>query len=66
MEELINLGYAYNLEQIHNKREELNNLMHQQEVFWRQRSRAIWLLASKKKYKIIPQKSFSKEKEKSN
>ena len=36
MEELINLGYAYNLEHIHNKREELNNLMHQEEVFWRQ------------------------------
>ena len=36
MEELIDLGYAYNLEQIHNRREELNNLMHQEEVFWRQ------------------------------
>ena len=61
MEELINLGYAYNLEQIHNKREELNNLMHQEEVFWRQHLRVIWLPTSNKNKKFFHKRASQRK-----
>ena len=53
LKELINLGYATNLEQIHKVRDDVNDLMHQEEVFWRQRSKAIWLPARDKNTKFF-------------
>ena len=53
VETFINLGYANNLEQIQKKRAEITKLLHQEEVFWRQRSRAIWLPAGDKNTKLF-------------
>ena len=46
--------YGTNLAQVNTLRDEINALLHQEEVFWRQRSRAIWLLAGDKKHEILP------------
>ena len=53
LKELINLGYATNLEQIHKVRDDVNDLMHQEEVFWWQRSKAIWLPTRDKNTKFF-------------
>ena len=46
-------GYKTNLAQINNLRDEINTLLHQEEVLWRQHSRAIWLPASDKNTKFF-------------
>ena len=48
LKDLTNLGYGDNLVQINTLRGEINGLLHQEEVFWRQRSQAIWLPAGDK------------------
>ena len=48
-----NTEYGNNLAQINILREEINTLLHQEEVFWRQLSRAIWLPASDKNTKFF-------------
>lgn len=53
LKNLTNLGYGDNLVQINTLRGEINGLLHQEEVFWRQRSRAICPLASDKNTKFF-------------
>lgn len=43
LEEMAGMGYGVNIEQINTMHSKINELLHQEEVFWRQRSRAIWL-----------------------
>lgn len=62
VETLINLGYANNLEQIHKKRAEINEILHQEEVFWRQRSRAIWLPTGDKNTKFFYKRASQRKK----
>ena len=52
-EELVSLGYGANMEQINTMRSEINDLLHQEEVFWRQRSRAVWLPTGDKNTKFF-------------
>ena len=47
-------GYGTNLAQINTLRDEINAFLHQEEVFWRQRSRVIWLPAGNKKHEVLP------------
>ncbi|KAM3681849.1 hypothetical protein ACJW31_12G029400 [Castanea mollissima] len=51
--DLSNTEYGSNLAQIKTIREEINELLHQEEVFWRQRSRVIWLPAGDKNTKFF-------------
>ena len=51
--DLSNIEYGSNLAQINTLREEINELLHQEEVFWRQRSRAIWLPVGDKNTKFF-------------
>ena len=53
LEELVSLGYGANMEQINTMRSEINDVLHQEEVFWRQRSRAVWLPAGDKNTKFF-------------
>ena len=46
-------GYGQNVERINGVRKEIRELLHHEEVFWRQRSRAIWLLAGDKNTKFF-------------
>ena len=46
-------GYGPNMERIHEVKKEINELLHHEEVFWRQRSRSIWLLAGDKNTKFF-------------
>ena len=43
LEEMAGMGYGENIEQINTMHSKINELLHQEEVFQRQRSRAIWL-----------------------
>lgn len=51
--ELASMGYGANIEQINAVRSEINELLHQEEVFWRQWSKAVWLLAGDKNSKFF-------------
>ena len=53
LEELINIGYGDNLDQISLVRDDINDLLHHEKVFWRQRSRAIWLPTRDKNTKFF-------------
>ena len=44
LEELIKTGYGNNMQQINKLRGKINDLLHHENFFWRQRSRTIWLL----------------------
>ena len=56
LEELVKQGYAPNLEHINILRREVNELIHHEEVFWRQWSRYIWLLAGDKNTRFFHQR----------
>lgn len=55
-------GYKTNLAQINNLRDEINTLLHQEEVLWRQRSRAIWLPTGDKNTKSFHKRASQRQK----
>ncbi|XP_023875930.1 uncharacterized protein LOC111988373 [Quercus suber] len=57
LEELRAAGFGENLDRINEVRREINDLLHYEEVFWRQRSRSIWLLAGDKNTKYFHQRA---------
>ena len=50
-----------NLVQINTLREEINGLLHQEEVFWRQRPWAIWLLVGDKITKLFHKRASQQQ-----
>ena len=58
-------GYGQNVERIHGVKKEINELLHHEEVFWRQRSRSIWLLVGDKNTKFFHQR-VSQQRRKNN
>lgn len=50
LQELATTNYSLNLDRINSEQREVNGLLHDEEVFWRQRSHAIWLPMGEKKY----------------
>ena len=62
---LMELGYGQNVERIHRVKKEINELLYHEEVFWRQRSRSIWLSARDKNTKIFHQRA-SQQRRKNN
>ena len=57
LEDLMLTGYKENLDSIHEVKKEISELMHHEEVFWRQRSRSIWLPAGDKNTKFFHQRA---------
>ena len=55
--ELTNGGYAANLDRIIDLKKDINELLHHEEVFWKQRSHFIWLLAEDKIKKFFHQRA---------
>ncbi|XP_075640643.1 uncharacterized protein LOC142612431 [Castanea sativa] len=53
LQELASTNYGLNLERINLVRKEVNGLLHDEEVFWRQCFRAIWLPAGDKNTKFF-------------
>ena len=53
LEEMVGMGYRANIERINTVRSEINDLLHQEEVFWRQWSRAVWLPVRDKNTKFF-------------
>ncbi|KAK9992170.1 hypothetical protein SO802_027155 [Lithocarpus litseifolius] len=49
------------MQRIHEVRKEINELMHHEEVFWRQRSRSIWLPAGDKNTKFFHQRASQRQ-----
>ena len=58
-------GYGQNVERVHGVKKEINELLHHEEVFWRQRSRSIWLLVGDKNTKFFHQR-VSQQRRKNN
>ncbi|XP_075669968.1 uncharacterized protein LOC142639710 [Castanea sativa] len=61
LEELAGRGYGDNLVEINKVRGEINELLHQEEIFWRQRSRAIWLPAGDKNTKFFHRRASQRQ-----
>ena len=57
MEELMAVGFGENLDRIYEVQREINDLLHHEEVFWRQRSRSIWLPTGDKNTKYFHQRA---------
>ena len=55
-------GYAPNLERIKILRREVNELIHHEEVFWRQQSRSLWLPAGDKNTSFFHQRASQRKK----
>ena len=55
--DLMESGHGLNMERIHEVKKEINELLHHEEVFWRQQSRSIWLLAGDKNTKFFHQRA---------
>ena len=62
---LMEAGYGQNVERIHGLKKEINELLHHKKVFWRQRSRSIWLPARDKNTKFFHQR-MSQRRRKNN
>lgn len=61
LEELAGRGYGDNLVEINKVRGEINELIHQEDIFWRQRSRAIWLPAGDKNTKFFHKRASQRQ-----
>ena len=61
LEELTNGNYGGNLGRINDVCKEINELLHHEEVFWRQRARSIWLLAGDKNNKFFHQRACQRQ-----
>ena len=57
LEALSSMNLVENQEVIQRVREEINSLLFQDELFWRQRSRSIWLPAEDKNTKYFHQRT---------
>ena len=57
---LMEASYGLNVERIHVVKKEINKLLHHEEVFRRQQSWSIWLLAGHKNKKFFHQKASQK------
>ena len=57
LEHLTTMNTTDNLDVIQKVKDEINALLLQKELFWRQRSRSIWLLAGDKKTKYFHQRT---------
>ena len=57
LQQLVHSNYGGNMERINQTKREVNELMHKEEVFWRQRSRAIWLLVGDKNTRFFHQRA---------
>lgn len=57
LQDLSPTDYAHNLERINSVRQEVNDLLNHEEVFWQQRSRAIWLPTRDKNTKFFYQRA---------
>ena len=62
LEELVKQGYAPNLECIKLLRREVNELIHHEEVFWRQWPRSLWLSAGDKNTRFFHQRASQRTK----
>ena len=62
LEELVKQGYAPNLECIKLLRREVNELIHHEEVFWRQWPRSLWLSAGDKNTRFFHQRASQRKK----
>lgn len=58
-------GYGQNLHSINKLKNEINTLLHHEEVFWRQRSRSIWLKARDKNTRFFHQRASQRHMKKS-
>ncbi|KAK9995716.1 hypothetical protein SO802_020402 [Lithocarpus litseifolius] len=59
---LMEEGYGQNLERIHGVTEEINELLHHEEIYWRQRSRSLWLKAGDKNTNFFHQRASQRRK----
>ena len=57
LEELSRENKAENMQRIRTLKSEINTILHQDELFWRQRSRSIWLPAGDKNTKFFHQRA---------
>ena len=57
--------YGQNVERRHGLKKKINELLHHEAVFWRQRSRSIWLPAGDKNTKFFHQR-VSQQRRKNN
>ena len=51
------VGYGQNVERIHGMKKEINELLHHEEVFWKQSLRSIWLPVGDKNTKFFHQRA---------
>ena len=54
-------GFGQNMERINGVKKEIRELLHHEEVFWRQRSRSIWLPARDKSTKFFHQRASPRQ-----
>ena len=57
LEELSRENKTENMQRIRTLKSEINTILHQDELFWRQRSRSIWLPAGDKNTKFFHQRA---------
>uniref|UniRef100_A0A7N2LRF7 CCHC-type domain-containing protein n=1 Tax=Quercus lobata TaxID=97700 RepID=A0A7N2LRF7_QUELO len=57
LEELVENGYGLNMDTINGLKKEINDLLHHEEVFWRQQSRSIWLPTGDKNTRFFHQRA---------
>ncbi|XP_030939676.1 uncharacterized protein LOC115964520 [Quercus lobata] len=62
LEELVAQGYESNRKRINILRREINELIHHEEVYWRQRSRSIWLPTGDKNTRFFHQRASQRKK----
>ena len=62
LDDLVAQGCESNQERINTLRREINELIHHEEVYWRQRSRSIWLQAGDKNTRFFHQRASQRKK----